>query len=76
MNKISPVLRTAVRGASVRQYQLAQLICVHPSTLSAWLNGIIPVRPGDPRILQLGALVGVPPESCFEVTANVMAARR
>jgi transcriptional regulator with XRE-family HTH domain len=62
---ISQRLRKAVKSADVRQYHLANLIGVDHSTLSGWLCGISPVRHGDPRIVQLGSLVGVPPRACF-----------
>jgi transcriptional regulator with XRE-family HTH domain len=62
---ISQRLRKAVKSADVRQYHLANAIGVDHSTLSAWLNGISSVRRGDPRIVQLGSLVGVPPRACF-----------
>ena len=67
--RISGRLLTAVRTTRLRQYQLAQLIRVHPSTLSAWLNGIFPVQYGDPRVLQLGAILGVPASECFDESA-------
>jgi len=64
--RISKTLRHAVWTTDDRQYRLAQAILVHPSTLSGWLNGIFPVQQGDPRVIQLGALVGVPASACFE----------
>ncbi len=63
---ISERLRNAIKTASERQYRLAQRIRVHPTTLSAWVNGIFPVHRGDPRVLQLGALLGVPAAECFD----------
>ena len=63
---VSERLRAAVKVSRVRQYQLANAIGVNHSTLSAWLNGIARVKPGDARIVQLGALVGVPAGECFE----------
>jgi hypothetical protein len=62
---ISQRLRLAIRNCGVPQYVLAKLVPVNHSTLSAWLCGITPVRPGDPRIVQLGSLVGVPARACF-----------
>jgi transcriptional regulator with XRE-family HTH domain len=67
--RISERLSFAVRTANVRQYQLAQRIEVHPSTLSAWLNGIFPVQHGDQRVVQLGDILGVPANECFEESA-------
>jgi transcriptional regulator with XRE-family HTH domain len=67
---ISRRLRAAVKTAEVRQYRLAEAIGVDHSRLSAWLNGIARVRRGDPRIVKLGSLVGVPARACFAPLAS------
>ena len=84
---ISRRLRLAIKNSGPRQYDYAHVIKVHPSTLSGWLNGISRVRHGDPRIVQLGAMCGVPARACFasrvrpakprreEVTTNVLGRR-
>ncbi len=64
-------LRVAVKISRERQYRLARAIAVHPSTLSAWLCGIVDPQRDDPRILELGKLVGVPAEECFEQQESV-----
>lgn len=63
---ISQRLRFAVKTSPIRQYKLARGIGVHHSTLSCWLNGISAVQSGDPRIVKLGAILGVPARECFE----------
>jgi transcriptional regulator with XRE-family HTH domain len=63
---ISQRLRFAVKTSGSRQYQLARAIGVHHSTLSCWLNGISEVAAGDPRVVRLGAILGVPAGECFE----------
>lgn len=63
---ISRKLRAAVKLSPVRMYRLAQEAGLHPSTLSKLINGITPARPGDPRILRLGTLLGLKPEELFE----------
>ena len=62
---ISTKLRFAIKTSSQRQYHLAHQIDVHPSVLSAWLNGITNPPAGDPRIVALGRLVGVRANDCF-----------
>ena len=62
---ISDKLRFAVKTSNTRQYRLARQIDTTPSQLSSWLNGIVDPRFGDPRILELGRLVGVRPDECF-----------
>ncbi len=63
---ISQRLKSAVKNSGRRQYQLAHAIGVHHSTLSCWLNGISDVQFGDRRVLDLGAILGVPETECFE----------
>jgi hypothetical protein len=65
---VSEKLRMEVlrrRANRVRQYQIARDANVHPSAMSAVLNSIIRVHPGDERVKRIGAAVGVPPEECF-----------
>jgi hypothetical protein len=75
---ISKRLRNAIKNCGVPQYVLATLLPkpVNHSTLSAWLCGISPVRRGDPRIVQLGALLDVPPRACFAPSASRARATR
>jgi hypothetical protein len=72
---VSERLRTAVKTAPERQYRLAHQVHVHPSLLSAWLNGITSPRPGDPRVIALGRLVGVPEHECFAEEPQTAASR-
>ncbi len=64
--KLTRKLIVAIKMSQERQYRLAHRIEVHPSVLSAWLNGITDPRAGDPRIIALGRLVGVPAGECFK----------
>jgi hypothetical protein len=63
---LSKRLLHAVKTSGERQYRLAQKLNMHPSTLSCWVNGIVPVPVDDPRILELGALLGLAASECFE----------
>src|SRR5262245_43737322 len=62
---ISKRLRDAIKTSGVQQYVWAQAAGLNPSTFSAWMNGIAAVPRGDPRITQLGGLLGIPPHECF-----------
>ena len=64
--RVSEKLRIAIKTSPERQYRLAHKIEVHPSVLSHWLNGITDPQVGDPRIVALGRLVGVPATECFK----------
>lgn len=57
---LSESVRTAIRLSPLRQYELAKLVGVHPSTLSGWVNGIYPVRKDDPRVEKLAEILRVP----------------
>lgn len=63
---VSDKLRIAVKTSPERQYRLAQRARVDPTVLSAWLNGARAPRPGDPRVIAIGKLVGVSADECFE----------
>jgi transcriptional regulator with XRE-family HTH domain len=62
---ISTTLRNAVRLYPDRIWQLARRIGVHPTVVSKWLSGSQPPKAGDPRVIALGALVGVSADRCF-----------
>lgn len=63
--QVSKRFRHAMRTAGKPQYTFARDI-VDRSTLSAWMNDIIPVRAGDPRVIAIGRLLGLSPDDCFE----------
>jgi hypothetical protein len=69
MLTISPTLRHALfraRENGVRQYRLARQLRIHPSLLSHLVNGSVPVRENDPRVLKLAEVLGVPADQAFE----------
>ena len=49
-----------------RQYALARLANLHPTVVSHILNGSTPIRPGDPRIKRLAAVLGLPSDQALE----------
>jgi len=65
MASMSKKLNDAVRLYPGKRYELAWRIPMHPSSLSAVLHGIQPVKVGDPRILRLAELLGIPEEEAF-----------
>ncbi len=60
----------AVRLAPKRAYQIAHEARLHPTTLSRIVCGIDLVRPGDPRVIAVGQILGLKPEECFEQPAT------
>lgn len=55
------IFRHKARG--VRQYQIARAAGMHPSTLSAIVNEIVPVQAGDPRLARIASALGLSVES-------------
>ena len=38
---------------------------IHPNMLSKLVNGAIPIRPGDERVIRVGEVLGLSPEEVF-----------
>jgi hypothetical protein len=66
---VSESLRRAVKLSHLRAYQIAQLVNLHPATLSRIVNRIEPVKSGDPRVLAIGKIVGLSEAECFQEVA-------
>ena len=64
--KASRGLVRAVYESPLKQYQIAQVIGLHPCTISSLLRGIRPVYEGDERLIRIGTVVGIPAADCFE----------
>jgi hypothetical protein len=63
---ISQKFRTAVKLSNRRAYQIAWEAGVHPNFLSKIINGIERVKPGDPRVIRIGKVLGLLEEEVFE----------
>jgi len=63
---ISQKLKDAVKLSSIPAYKIAWGAGVHPSTLSKLLRGIERPKPNDPRIVAVGAVIGLAAAECFE----------
>ena len=63
---ISRTLIAAVEASSIRKYRLARIAGCSPATLARWLHGAYEPKHGDPRVIAVGELVGVPAVECFE----------
>jgi hypothetical protein len=62
---LSETLLKKLREYPERQFRVAALIGVSGSCLSHWVRGSHRVRNGDPRIVLLGEILGVPAAECF-----------
>jgi transcriptional regulator with XRE-family HTH domain len=70
MVKVSSALRAAAwarRAQGQKQADLARAANLHPTTFSALVNDLIPIQPGDERVLRIAAAVNVRPRDAFSV---------
>jgi hypothetical protein len=67
---LSEELIRAIRFSNKKNYEIAQEAGLHYSTLSRMIHGIERVRDGDPRVLKLGAVLGISTEKLFEPKAD------
>ena len=67
---ISERLKNAIRTSSNRQWKIARRGGLHPVTLSNLVVGSRDVEVGDPRVVAIGRMLGVPEQECFEATAS------
>lgn len=77
LTTIGPALSIAARHAMSAGISRAELSRwaggIHPTQLSQFIHGAVPVRFGDPRLVRLGAALGVNPGDCFTPPALVEA---
>ncbi len=71
MSGVSKQFIESVKLSRIRAYRLAQAAKVNPSVLSAIINRIIVVRPGDYRVVAVGKILGLKPEECFDLEQPV-----
>ena len=65
MDMLSLKLIERLNRSEIRQYKIANAAGISPGQLSAFKNGIYPVRPGDPRIIRVGKILGLRADECF-----------
>jgi hypothetical protein len=69
--RVSRKLRNAVRLSDLKVYEIGHLAGLHPSTVSKLIHGAELPKPGDRRVLAIAAVVGVPPEECFDLAGDL-----
>ena len=74
--EISLKLRRAIAESPLRQYQLATLAGLHPSTLSKALNGTARLRAYDRRILAVARVLNISPDDAFDTTHPAVRLKR
>ena len=63
---LSKQFRIEVKLNDLPAYRLAQLAGINPNELYKLMSGISQVKPGDPRIIAVGKILGIREEDCFE----------
>ncbi|MFZ2444725.1 MAG: helix-turn-helix transcriptional regulator [Syntrophobacteraceae bacterium] len=66
MLTISRNLKAAIKLGPERAYRVARRAGISPTTLSKLMNGIVEVKPDDPRVVAVGKVLGVEASKCFE----------
>jgi|GEM_PF-1618512 len=64
----------AVKLAREPAYKIAQRAGINPVTLSKLMCGYISPGPDDGRVLAVAKELGLPPEKCFDLTHEGLAA--
>jgi hypothetical protein len=64
--QVSEKFRAAVKLAPTPAYKLAWAGGVNPTTLSKLINGIEKPKANDVRVTEIGKLLGLSPDECFE----------
>jgi len=67
---VSEKLRAAIKLNQVPAYKVAHKAGLDPSTLSKLICGIAKVKYGDPRVIKVGKILGIPAEDCFQEEAS------
>lgn len=63
---VSQKLKAAIKLGDEPAYLIAHRAGIDPSTLSKLICGIIQVKTGDQRVINVGKVLGIPPEECFQ----------
>jgi hypothetical protein len=73
---MSRKLASTIRMSEVAAYRIALRAGLRPETLSRLMNGAVPIRAGDPRVLAVARVVGVLAREAFDPAAPAESARR
>jgi hypothetical protein len=63
---VSDKLKAAIKLNPEPAYEIAHKAGLDASTLSKLICGIVKVRPGDPRVVRVGEVLGIRAEDCFD----------
>ena len=62
---VSDKLKAAIKLNAEPAYKIAHQANIAPSTLSKLICGIEKIKHGDPRVVAIGKILGIPLDECF-----------
>ena len=68
---VSQKLIAAIKLNPIPAYKIAWSAGVNPTMLSKLINGIEKPKQGDQRIINVGRVLGVPENECFQGEADL-----
>jgi len=63
---LSRTFKATVKLANRPAWKIAFEVGLHPNVLSKIMTGAVQVKHGDQRVIDIGSLLGLKPEECFE----------
>jgi hypothetical protein len=66
---VSQKLIAAIKLNRLPAYKIAWSAGINPTMLSKLINGIERPKPNDQRIINVGQVLGIPENECFQETA-------
>lgn len=51
-------------------WQIAYAADLHPNVLSKIMSGAVRTKPGDPRVVRVGKILGLSEEDCFDTSSE------
>ena len=63
---ISRRFKVAVKLSDIPAWKIAYKAGINPNVLSKIMSGALRVKPGDLRVINVGKVIGLNAEQCFE----------
>ena len=67
---ISRKFKIAIKISDIPAWKIAYKAGVNPNVLSKIMSGALRVKPGDMRVINVGKLIGLDAEECFEANGK------
>lgn len=67
---ISRKFKIAIKISDIPAWKIAYMAGVNPNVLSKIMSGALRVKPGDIRVINVGKMIGLDAEECFEANGK------